>query len=224
MLVIWVHGFLRLWGGWPGYEGEGSTCCSKTSNPIPSMKFLRTTSLSLLAAGLLLSSRVSAADTAAGYFDIGSFTAPAKGEYVEVNIQPSLLSFVARLAAKEDPEAAELIRGLKCVRVNVVKLDDTNRANTTERIAALREKLNAEGWQKTVTVRESGDKSVDVHVKMGSQDEIEGLVVTVIDSGKEAVVVNVVGSIKPEQLAQLGEHFDIKGLRDLHGKKHVEKS
>jgi len=60
---------------------------------------------------------------------------------------------------------------------------------------------------------------------MGSQDEIEGLVVTVIDDGKEAVVVNVVGSIKPEQLAELGDHYDIKGLKSLHAKRHgAEKS
>jgi hypothetical protein len=41
------------------------------------------------------------------------------------------------------------------------------------------------------------------------------VVVTVLDQSNEAVLINVVGEVVPEQLASLGERFDIEPLRDL---------
>jgi len=53
-------------------------------------------------------------------------------------------------------------------------------------------------------------------VKTNSSDGIDGVVVTVIDTGeKQAVFVNVVGDIKPEQLAALGKNLHIDPLEHL---------
>jgi hypothetical protein len=128
-----------------------------------------------------------------------------------------MLKFAARIAAKQEPEAAELIRNLKSIRVNVVGLDDTNRAATIDKIEGIRRKLESDGWARMVTVRDrdAGD-NVDIHVKPRGEEAIDGLVVTVIDKKGEAVFVNIVGNIQADQLAQVAEKFDLEPLRRVH--------
>lgn len=172
---------------------------------------LATATLSL---ALLAPSVVSAAE--AGYVDIGELLPSAKGQFVEVNLSPGLLKFAARIAKHQDPDAAELVADLKRIRVNVVGLDDSNRAATIEKIEGVRRKLEAEGWTQMVTVREQNDgDNVSVHAKQISDDVIEGLVVTVIDRKGEAVFVNVVGNISADKIAAIAEKYDIEPLRKV---------
>ncbi len=163
-----------------------------------------------------------------GYVDIGSFTAAEGCEYVEINIKSGLLKFAAKIAAIHEPEAAELLKNIKLVRVNVVGMDDTNRKETVDRITSIRADLEKQGWEKIVTVRESSGKKgrkgddVAVFIKTASEDSISGVVVTVIEKDGEAVIVNVVGDIRAEQIADLGERFDIKELRRVKIQAKIE--
>lgn len=159
------------------------------------MKSLRSL-IAIAGLAVVLSTPSFAADAEPGYVDIGQLVPSAKGEFVEVNLSPGMLKFAAKIAAKQEPEAAALIGNLKRVRVNVVSLDDSNRKGTVAQIEAIRRKLESQGWTKMVTVREGeeGD-NVDVHVMQRSEDVIDGLVVTVIDRKGEAVFVNIVGNI-----------------------------
>ena len=162
-----------------------------------------------------------AAETEPGFVDLGKLMPAAKGEFVEVNLSPAMLKFAARIAARQEPEAAELIGNLKRVRVNVVSLDDSNRKDAVEHIAGIRRKLEAEGWTQMVTVREKDDgDNVDVHVKQRSDEVIEGLVVTVIDRNGQAVMVNIVGSISADQIAKVADSLDIEQLKRVHVKMH----
>lgn len=168
---------------------------------------------------LALSTPSFAADAEPGYVDIGQLMPSAKGEFVEVNLSPGMLKFAARIAAKQEPEAAELIGNLKRVRVNVVSLDDSNRASTIEQFEGIRRKLESQGWTQMVTVRErEGGDNVTVHAKQRGDDVIEGLVVTVIDGKGEAVFVNIVGSISADQIATIAENLDIQPLKNLNVK------
>jgi hypothetical protein len=181
------------------------------------MKNLLRSSLAAAIVSLALTTLVSAADVEPGAIDIGQLMPSAKGQFVEINLSPALLKFAARIAARQEPEAAELIRNLKSIRVNVVGLDDSNRAATLEKIESVRRKLEGDGWTKMVTVRDhdKGD-NVDVHVKQRGEEAIDGLVVTVIDHKGEAVFVNIVGNINADQLAQIADKFDIEPLRKMH--------
>lgn len=165
-----------------------------------------------------------AAEVEVGAIDIGQLMPSAKGQFVEINLSPAMLKFAARIAARHEPEAAELIRNLKSIRVNVVGLDDTNRAATVEQIESVRRKLETDGWTKMVTVREKdGGDNVDVHVKQHGEEAIDGIVVTVLDKKGEAVFVNIVGNINADQIAQLAEKFDIEPLRKIHLKIDAKK-
>ena len=70
-----------------------------------------------------------------GFVDFGKFSPSASGtEFVEVHINSNLISLVARLADKSEPEIAKLVRGLKLIRVNVIGLSDDNRGDIINRI------------------------------------------------------------------------------------------
>ncbi|AOS46012.1 hypothetical protein Verru16b_03106 [Lacunisphaera limnophila] len=172
----------------------------------------------IVAAGLAAALSVSsfAAESEAGYIDIGQLMPSAKGEFVEVNISSGMLKFAAKIAAKQEPEAAALLSSLKRVRVNVVAMDDSNREGTVAQIEGIRRKLESQGWTKMVTVREGeeGD-NVDVHVMQRSEDVIDGVVVTVLDRKGEAVFVNIVGHINADQIATLAENLDIQPLKNV---------
>jgi hypothetical protein len=157
-----------------------------------------------------------------GYVDIGAFMPAAKGQFVEVNLSSGVIKFATLIAKSQEPEVAALLANLKSVRVNVVRLDDNNRADTVGKIDGVRRQLEGAGWTKIVTVRDQGGgDNVDVHVKQQSDDIIQGLVVTVIDKKGEVVFVNIVGNIRAEQIGQLAQKFDIEPLRKLklHGAK-----
>lgn len=156
---------------------------------------------------------LSAAAAEPGHVDFGKLAAPEKGQYVEITLGQGMLKLASVIARCKDAEAAGIISGLSKVRINVARLDDRNRATNHERISSLRDELAQQGWEQVAKVR--GEKSEDVAVLIKQRDGevIEGVVVTVLDGRKgEAVFINIVGSIRPEQLAAVGRHLDIKHL------------
>lgn len=174
--------------------------------------FLRS---SLLAASITLASHgLFAKAPSAGQVDFAAFTPNPDGQLVEVKVDSGLLKFAAKVAAAREPAAAELIRNIESVRVNVVELNAANAADATAKIAGVRTQLEAAGWAPTVKVRDpkKGD-DVAVYIKAGADDTIDGIVVTVIEEGKQAVFVNVVGNIRPEQLGELGKRLDLPALK-----------
>jgi Skp family chaperone for outer membrane proteins len=183
------------------------------------MKNLIRCSLAAATLSLAFSLASHAAESEPGYVDVGQLMASAKGKFVEVNLSTGMLKFAAKLAARQEPEAAELIGNLKRIRVNVVSLDDSNRKDAVAQIDSIRQKLESQGWTQMVSVREQeGGDNVDIHVKQHGDDVIEGLVVTVIDHKGEAVVVNIVGSLNADQIAKVAEHLNIEPLKQLRVK------
>lgn len=173
----------------------------------------RTALLPLLGLALAAVLPLSASAASVGEVDFGSFTPAASGEFVEVDLNPALLSFAARVAASEEPEAAELLKAIRRVRVNVVSLDEGNRADTIARIARIREDLGRQGWERVVTAKARAGEDVVVHARVNAEGGLEGLMVTVLEGEKQAVLVNVVGTIDPDKLVELGRRFDIDVLK-----------
>jgi len=163
----------------------------------------------------IISLGLCAEDPPPGYIDFGKyFPPPSSGEFVEVNIGNSLISMTARLVEKDEPEIANLIRGLQRIRVNVIGLDKRDRADIEARVKALRDELDAQGWERVVGVRQKG-QDVGVHVKTDGGEAVQGLAVTVVEAGRQAVLVNIVGDLRPEKLAVIGERFNIEPLKKI---------
>lgn len=174
------------------------------------MKIIKT-SIIIIAAALFTSAAPRADDLV---IDFGELTPAPGAQFVEVNIQSNLISMVTRLAKTSEPEVAEILGGLRQVRVNVLGLTDANREQVIERMESIRASLDEKGWDRIVTAREK-DQDVGVFIKLRGDEAVEGVVVTVVEGDKEAVLINVTGNIQPEKLAMVGERFNIEPLKKL---------
>lgn len=144
-----------------------------------------------------------------GYVDFGGLNAIFGEPTVQISVGASLLGLVSSLSASEDPEAAELFKRLNGVRVNVFETDGMadGAVNLVKEVSA---SLGDQGWEAVVTVN-SIDEQVRVFM-MINDDQVEGITVMAVEE-TEAVFVNVIGSINPEELGRVMENFDI----DLDG-------
>ena len=150
-----------------------------------------------------------------GRVDFGPFPPPAHGDqWVEVNLDRNLIALAARLTAKDEPEVTDLLKGVEFIQVNVIGLDAANRTEIESRIKTIRGQLESKGWQRIVSAQEL-NQDFGIYIKIRGQEAVAGLVVTVMESGKQAVLVNIVGDIRPEKLALLGDKLDLDPLRKL---------
>lgn len=172
--------------------------------------------LTLTVALCVLGAAAQAQTQPVGYVDFGKLSENADGESIEVNIKGALLSFAAKVAEKSEPKASELLRNIKEVRVNVLKLTEKNREAIAERAKAIRAQLTTEKWEQIVAVQDKKE-DVGVFVKM-SEEAIQGLVVTVLEGGKEAVFVNIVGDIRADQVAEVADRLNIEPLKKMGAK------
>ncbi len=162
---------------------------------------------------LLLIASLLAQEKSSGFVDFGKLPASSSaGQFVEVNLGRTVFAISAKLFDKSEPEVATLLRGLQMLQVNVVGMAEDNRAGLQEHIRKLRADLTSKSWERIVSVKDGKD-DVAIFLKTRGEEAIEGLVVTVLDGDKEAVLVNIVGNIKPEQVATLGEKLNIEPLK-----------
>ncbi len=186
------------------------------------MKSTLRSSLAVAALACVAAISLSAAEPAAvettadGYVDFGQLVPADTGKFVEVNLPTGLLKFAAACVSKQEPQASELIGSLRHVRVNVVELNDANRAQTLERVRAVRRQLAAAGWTTLASVREQADgNDVQIFARMRGETAIAGLAVTVIGEDHEVVLVNIVGDITAEQIATLADRLHIDPLKHV---------
>lgn len=178
------------------------------------MKHLICSTFALAVLCAAVCTNVRAEKPATGYVDFGKFPPPSSGaEFVEVHVRSNLITMVARLAEKSEPQVAEVLRGLQLVRVNVIGLNAENRDEMEKRVKAIRSELEARHWERIVTAQKS-DEDVSVFLKMRGDEAVEGLAVTVQDKG-EVVLINIVGNIQPEKIALVGERLNIEPLKKV---------
>lgn len=177
------------------------------------MKSLKLSVGALALAGALSFAR--AENLPPGQVDFGAFTPPSGGgQFVEVNITSSLISMVSKFVEKEDADIAKVLNGLHQIRVNVIGLDDANRPEIAKRAQKVRKELDGKGWERIVTAQQK-NQDVSVYLKTREKDTVEGLVIVVMDGTKQAVFVNIVGDIKPEQLAMVADKFHLEPLKKI---------
>jgi hypothetical protein len=171
----------------------------------------RSFAFALITASLSLTARAESP----GVVDFGKFTPPGKGSgFVEVHVRSNLLALAAQLLEKQQPEAAKLLRNVQLVRINVVGLTEENREEMQNRIQKIRQDLDGRGWERNVNVQGKAGEDVGVYTQTRGTEALAGVAITVIDP-KNVVLVNVVGDIRPEQIAALGESLNIKPLKEI---------
>lgn len=140
-----------------------------------------------------------------GFADLESLGMWDTDRVINVSIGPTLLHFAARFM-DEDPEIRELLRSLDGVRVRIYEIDgDASRVN--QRIFTMSQHLQEDGWEPVLLVREH-DEEVHMLLRMGD-DQIKGMIVLVSDGESEAVIVNLMGDIRPEQFGDVMVALDV---------------
>lgn len=182
------------------------------------MKLTLRSVFALSVLGAALSGAALAAEQDAGFVDFGKFKPTEGAQFVEVNVSGNIIEMVTALARKHEPEVADALKGLKRIRVNVLGLTPSNREEIQAKVKQVREELTEAGWERMVTAVQE-DQDVGVYVKTRGSEAFEGIVVAVLNGKEQAVFVNVVGDIRPEKLAIVGERFDIEPLKKLKAKK-----
>ena len=139
-----------------------------------------------------------------GYVDFGQLEDVYGEPRVMININGFLLKFMAA-AAKDDPEAAALMSNLDGVRVNVYDTAGTM-TPALEQIASVRKVLQKDNWQPVVQVKEA-DEEVQIFMKADAAG-MQGLTVMTVNE-EEAVFINILGEIDPEQLDAVMDNLNI---------------
>lgn len=126
---------------------------------------------------------------------------------VEINIEGALLNLIAAGARGSDPEFASLVSGLKSIKVQAFPLKGADEDRLRTRIGSAVRWLEDRGWKSTLKVREGGEETY-IYLKE-TDGKIAGLTLLSMTPGDEAVVLNIVGRIDPDQIGRLAQHFDV---------------
>ena len=146
-------------------------------------------------------------------------------DVVEVNIDGKLLDLAKRVTVKVNDDKAkkvgEAISGLKGIYVRVYRFEHENEYNMAD-VDAIRSQLNAPGWEKLANVRsKKNNQKVDVFT-MFTGDIMSGVAV-VISESKSIAVVNMIGPIDIEMLAELSGKLNIPNIDIERGSVDNEK-
>lgn len=141
-----------------------------------------------------------------GYVDFGELNSIFGEPAVQISIGESLLGLVGALSASEDPDAAELFKRLNGVRVSVFETESMA-DGAVDLVKNISTKLNDQGWESVVTVN-SADEQVRIFMKI-NDDTVDGITVMAVEEN-EAVFVNIIGDINPEELGKVMDNFDIE--------------
>lgn len=145
-------------------------------------------------------------------------------DVVEVNIDGKLLDLAKRVTLKVNDEKAKkvaaAISGLKGIYVRVYRFETDNEYNMAD-VDLIRSQLTAPGWERLADVRsKKNNQKVDVYT-MFTGDLMSGIAVVISDT-KSIAVVNMIGPIDIELLAELGGKLSIPDIDIDRGNKNPE--
>jgi len=144
-------------------------------------------------------------------------------EVVDVTLDGPTLKFAQKFIEsdeddKDDAEALKIIRGLTGVYVKSFEFDKPEQYSDAD-VDAIREQLKAPGWSKLVDVHSKKDHELDeIYIMTDPSGKNLGLAVISAEQD-ELTVVNIVGPIDVNHLADLQGKLGIPGDLDLKGDK-----
>jgi hypothetical protein len=131
-------------------------------------------------------------------------------EVVDVTMDSSMLQMASKFLSDKDADQAQakkIVSGLKGIYVKSFEFENAGEYNMAD-VEAIRSQLRGPGWSRIVGVKskKSGDNA-EVYLR-NENGKITGLTVIATEP-KELTIVNIVGTIDPEQISELGGHFGI---------------
>ena len=140
-----------------------------------------------------------------GFANLESLGMRDTDRVMNISIGPTLLHFAARYI-DDDPEVRDLLRSLDGVRVRIYEIDG-DAGRVAARIGSMSDHLQLDGWEPVMLVRENNEET-HMLLRMSGQN-ISGMTVLTSDGQSEAVVVNLMGDIQPEQFGDVMVALDV---------------
>lgn len=139
---------------------------------------------------------------------------------VDVSLNGSTLQFAAKFLDSKDPDEAKvkkLISGLTGIYVKSFTFKNEGAFSKAD-LDNVRNQLHEPEWSRIVGVKSAEDKeTVDVFVRTES-GKITGVAIMAAEP-KELTVVNIVGAVDLDSLADLSGHFGVPKLESIPGKR-----
>jgi hypothetical protein len=134
---------------------------------------------------------------------------------IEVYLRKPMLDLLRKFFKDEDPELYEIFGHLQLVRVQVFDVTDNVVNKFDEESARTVKALDKGGWERIVRVNDDEER-VFVYLKPSEDYEwIQGIVVLAMQEKEDAVFVNIVGDIHPDDISRLGGHFGVDELDSI---------
>jgi len=132
----------------------------------------------------------------------------------EITLDGAMLDMAAKFIAmdedKEDAELVAIMKNLKGIYVKSFEFDDANQYSAAD-VEAVRKQLAAPGWSRIVNVtKRTGERNEVYLLKDG--EKVAGVAILVAEA-RELTIVNIVGAIPVDKIAQFEDHY-VRGLRD----------
>lgn len=156
-------------------------------------------SLALTACGL------TAPRSNAGFADLESLGMRDTDQVMTLSIGPSLLRFAAS-HIDDDPEIRDLLKSLDGIRIRIYEING-DAGRVAARMDGMSLRLQDGGWEPVMLVR--GENETTHMLLRTVNGQICGLTVLVSDGEQEAVIVNLMGRIKPDQFSDVMVALDV---------------
>ena len=133
-------------------------------------------------------------------------------ETVDVNIDERLIHIAAVAFSDKDADEREikkLLNGVKGIYVKSFEFDSDGQFTAAD-VEPIRAQVRGAGWTRLVNVTSKKDGTVEVYLMMVGND-ISGLAV-LSSEDRELTIVNIVGPIDLEKLANLEGQFGVPEL------------
>ena len=134
-------------------------------------------------------------------------------EAVSVTMDKSMLQFASKFLKDKDGDEADvrkLVAGLDSIYVRSFQFSHEGEYSMAD-VEAVRTQLQSPPWGRLVGVRSKHGDNVDVYFKDGGNGQLGGIVVIAAEP-RELTIVNIIGTLDPEKLVDLGGEFGIPRL------------
>lgn len=129
---------------------------------------------------------------------------------VTVTLDKSMLQLAAGFINDKDDDQADihkLVAGLDSIYVRSFEFRHEAEYSMAD-VEAVRAQLQSPPWGRLVGVRSKHGENVDVYFKDGGNGQLGGIVVISAEP-RELTIVNIIGTLDPKRLVDLGGEFGI---------------
>lgn len=146
-------------------------------------------------------------------FNLDSLAAKAS-DSIDLSLNSSMLQFAAKFLDGKDPDEAKvkkLIGGLEGIYIKRFEFKKGGGYADVD-LESVRSQLKAPAWSKMVGYKSSTDgENAEVYMRMEAS-KITGIAI-LCEAPKELTVVNIVGPVDLDSLAELGGHMGLPRLQ-----------